>query len=82
MENDGKVRSVTVPLGEGMVDFKTFFALLKEHRVSIPLSIHYEYPLGGAEHGDRKLSISKEDVLAAMKKDLLSLKNYIKEAQL
>ncbi len=82
MENEGKVRSVTVPLGEGMVDFKTFFALLKEHRVNIPLSIHYEYPLGGAEHGDRKLTISKEDVLAAMKKDLVSLRNFIKEAQL
>ncbi|NMC38828.1 MAG: sugar phosphate isomerase/epimerase [Bacteroidales bacterium] len=81
-ENDGKVRSVTVPLGEGMVDFKTFFALLKEHSVSVPLSIHYEYPLGGAEHGDRKLTMSKEDVLAAMNKDLEMLKKYLKEAEL
>lgn len=82
MEKEGKVRSVTVPLGEGMVDFKTFFALLKEYRLRIPLSMHYEYPLGGAENGDRKLTIRKEDVLAAMKKDLEMLKKYLTAAGL
>jgi sugar phosphate isomerase/epimerase len=82
LEKDGKVRSVTVPLGEGMVDFKTFFALIKEHSISIPLSIHYEYPLGGAENGDRNLTMKKEYVLAAMKKDLDLLKKYLTEAGL
>lgn len=82
MEKDGKVRSVTVPLGEGMVDFKTYFALLKEYRVSVPLSMHYEYPLGGVENGDRKLTMKKEDVLAAMKKDLDLLKKFLTETGL
>jgi len=82
MTQDGKTRSVTVPLGEGMVDFKTFFKLLKEYKVTIPLSMHFEYPLGGSEHGDRELTMKKEDVLAAMKKDLDVLKNYLKETGL
>jgi len=82
MTQDGKTRSVTVPLGEGMVDFRTFFSLLKEYKVSIPLSIHYEYPLGGSEHGNKELTMKKEDVLATMKKDLETLKGYLKEAKL
>ncbi len=82
MEQDGKTRSVTVPLGEGMVDFKTFFTLLKEYKVSIPLSMHFEYPLGGSEHGNKELTMKKEDILAAMKKDLDVLKGYLKEAGL
>lgn len=82
MEKDGKVRSVTVPLGEGMVDFKTFFSLLKEYKVSIPLSIHYEYPLGGSESGAKELTIKREEVISSMKKDLLTLKNYLNEVKL
>ncbi len=82
MEKDGKVRSVTIPLGEGMVDFKTFFTILKEYNVSVPLSMHFEYPLGGAENGNKELTMKKEDVLAAMKKDLDTLKKYLKEAGL
>lgn len=82
MTQDGKTRSVTVPLGEGMVDFKTFFSLLNEYKVSIPLSIHYEYPLGGSEQGNKELTMKKEDVLASMRKDLETLKGYLKEAKL
>lgn len=82
MEADGKVRSVTVPLGEGMVDFKKYFALLKEYKVNVPLSMHFEYPLGGSENGSKELTMKKDDVLAAMKKDLAFLKNILQEAGL
>ena len=82
MEVDGKVRSVTVPLGEGMVDFKRYFSLLKENNISIPLSMHFEYPLGGAENGNKELTIKKEDVLAAMRRDLTTLRKYLKESGL
>jgi sugar phosphate isomerase/epimerase len=66
-----------VPLGEGMVDFKKYFGLLKQYGISVPISIHYEYALGGAEHGDRSLTISREEVITAMKKDLTTLKNFL-----
>jgi hypothetical protein len=65
-----------------MVDFKTFFTILKENHSGMPLSIHYEYPLGGSEHGNKELTMKKEDVLAVMKKDLETLKAYLKEAKL
>jgi sugar phosphate isomerase/epimerase len=82
IEKDGKVSSVTVPLGDGMVKFKTFFTLLKEYKVSVPISMHFEYPLGGAENGNKELTMKKEDILASMKKDLETLKKYLKEAGL
>jgi L-ribulose-5-phosphate 3-epimerase len=59
-----------VPLGEGMVDFKTYFALLKEYSVNVPVSLHFEYPLGGAEHGDSTITVDKKAVFDAMRKDL------------
>lgn len=69
-----------VPLGSGMVDFKKYFKMLKEFNINVPLSMHYEYPLGGAEHGHRELTINKEVVLKAMEKDVITLKKWMKEA--
>ncbi|MEX1241407.1 MAG: sugar phosphate isomerase/epimerase family protein [Cyclobacteriaceae bacterium] len=62
-----------VPLGEGMVDFKTYFSLLKEYNINVPVSLHYEYPLGGAEHGETEITVDKKVVFDAMKRDLLLL---------
>ncbi len=48
---DGKFKPVSVPLGEGIVDFKTYFRLLHELKVQGPVSVHFEYKLlsGAAE---------------------------------
>jgi len=76
-KKEGQWKVETVPLGEGMVNYKEYFRLIKQYNISVPISVHYEYPLGGAEHGERTLTINKEDVIAAMKKDLLWLKNLL-----
>lgn len=70
------------PLGEGMVNFKRFFALLKEAKFSGPVQLHFEYPLGGAESGAKTLTVDKAKVLAAMRKDLTTLRGWLREAQL
>lgn len=59
-----------VPLGEGMVDFKSYFALLKQYNINVPISLHFEYPLGGAEHGAFDIKVDKKVVFDAMRKDL------------
>jgi len=82
IERDGKTRSEAVPLGEGMVDFRGFFRLLKEYKLEVPLSLHYEYPLGGAENGSSKLTIDRNQVISAMKKDLSTLKVLLQDAGL
>ncbi|QMW05869.1 sugar phosphate isomerase/epimerase family protein [Spirosoma foliorum] len=69
-----------VPLGEGMVDFKTYFQLLKKANLQVPVSLHIEYPMGGAEHGATHLSIPRNDLFMAMKRDLNRLKEMWKSA--
>ena len=66
-----------VPLGEGMVDFGKFFSLLKELKISVPFSMHFEYDLGGAEHGNREIGISTDEVFEAMKRDFLVLRELL-----
>jgi L-ribulose-5-phosphate 3-epimerase len=70
----GKYVVKNVPLGEGMVDFATYFRLLKQYNVNVPISMHYEYDLGGAEHGDKNIKVDRQVVYDAMKRDLLKFK--------
>ncbi|MGH9341547.1 MAG: sugar phosphate isomerase/epimerase family protein [Acidobacteriota bacterium] len=77
-EKEGGTWKVTnCPLGEGQVDFKSFFRLLKDSGFSGPISVHYEYSLGGAEHGARSLDLPRTEVLAAFKRDLDVLKGWV-----
>lgn len=69
-----------VPLGQGMVDFKTYFQLLKQARLNVPVTLHIEYPMGGAEHGATKLTIPKNELFTAMKRDLATIKEFWKTA--
>jgi sugar phosphate isomerase/epimerase len=77
-----KMEEEDVPLGTGIVDFKKYFAMVKLHNIKGPISIHYEYSLGGAENGDKKITIPGEQVLSAMKMDLETLKGWLKEYDL
>jgi sugar phosphate isomerase/epimerase len=68
---DGKWKVVNVPIGEGMVDFKSYFKLLKKYGLNPPTSLHLEYPLGGAEKGKYEITVDKSVVFEAMRKDLV-----------
>jgi sugar phosphate isomerase/epimerase len=78
----GEWRPQKCPLGEGMVNFKRFFAILKEAKFNGPVQMHFEYPLGGAENGAKTLTIEKARVIAAMRKDLTTLRGWLRDAQL
>ena len=69
-KKNGNYAVQNVPLGQGMVDFKSYFGLLKKYNIHVPVSLHYEYPLGGAEHGGFEITVDKKVVFNAMKKDL------------
>lgn len=77
---DGKWKVVNVPIGEGMVDFKSYFQLLKNYGLKPPVSLHLEYPLGGAEKGKYEITVDKKVVFEAMKKDLASIQKIWKQA--
>lgn len=77
----GKWKVVNVPIGEGMVDFVEFFKMIKALGIQVPMTVHYEYDLGGANHGDKKLvGMKQQEVIAAMKRDLEKLKELWQKA--
>lgn len=75
-------QQLQVPLGEGMVDFKKFFNLVKQYNLNVPVSLHLEYALGGAENGNKTITIPKEELLGHVKKDLGMLKAMLNTANL
>jgi len=78
----GKWTPEVVPIGEGMVDFSKYLDLIKQFKIKCPISIHYEYPLGGAEKGDKIITMKREDIFLALEKDLAILKNKFRKANL
>ena len=70
------------PIGEGMVRFPEFFQLLAQSDFNGPLQIHYEYPLGGADAGQRTITIPPEQVFTAMKSDLEKIRVYLAKSGL
>jgi len=62
-------------LGEGMVDWKTFFAMLAKAGFQGPVSVHLEYEIPGATPAAKQ-----ENTLAAAARDLAFLKARLAEA--
>jgi L-ribulose-5-phosphate 3-epimerase len=77
---DGVWKPINMPIGEGMVDFKTYFSILKAYKINVPVSLHLEYDLGGAEKGHNIISVDKNVVYSAMKKDLTTVQQLWEEA--
>ena len=76
-KKDGNWAAEVVPLGEGFVDFKNYFSHLKKLEIRVPISMHFEYSLGGAEHGNREITIEGDEVIASMKRDLQVLRSML-----
>jgi sugar phosphate isomerase/epimerase len=76
----GKWAPIHTPIGEGMVDFDKYFKLLKKHQLNPPVTLHVEYPLGGAEKGNRSLTVDKKIVYDALKKDLTTIQRFWRDA--
>jgi L-ribulose-5-phosphate 3-epimerase len=70
------------PLGDGMINFPEYLTLLKQYEIAGPVSLHFEYPLGGAETGANSITIPKEEFLFFIQKDLKELKKKFSAAGL
>lgn len=73
-------KTQVMPLGQGMIDYGKYLKLLKEYDLSGPFTMHFEYALGGVENGAKKITISRDEVLTAMKRDLVLFKKMLSEA--
>ena len=68
----GEWQPLWAPLGQGMVRFPEFFAMVKGSGFSGPVQMHFEYSMPEA----------REEVYAAMKRDLGQLRGYLEKAGL
>ncbi len=72
-------KPVYVPLGKGMVNFNQYFQEYLRIKLTGPVSVHFEYDLGGAQLGKSNPSMSLTDISALMKTDNIWLRNKLKE---
>jgi len=74
---NGRPQAVTVPLGEGMVEWDLFFTTVKELNIAGPVTLHVEYPL--LEKGEEKLTLvqQQEIIVKKLKKDMDFLNGYL-----
>ena len=77
-KKNGQWQPENVPLGQGFVDFEHFFKLVKKFDIRAPFSLHFEYDLGGANSGQREITIPGERVVAAMKRDLKVARQFLR----
>ncbi|HUO03410.1 MAG TPA: TIM barrel protein [Rhizomicrobium sp.] len=71
-----------VPLGSGLVDLPQVAQIMKEINFQGPVEVQAEYPNGGAGNGLDKITLPREQVLGAMKHDLLVLRAVLGPAGL
>ena len=69
-KDDKGWRTQWKPLGDGMVRFQQFFGMVAASAFSGPLQLHFEYPL----------EERREAVFGAMKRDLATLRGYLRQA--
>ena len=63
-----------------MIDFSRYFRMLKEARMNVPVSVHCEYDLGGAEKGRTEPTIPGNEILAAIRQDIVTTNKLWNEA--
>lgn len=81
-ENGKQPQAVTVPMGEGMVNWDTYFKTVKALKIEGPLTIHIEYPLLGK--GEEKLPLGQQQdiIVKKIKKDVDFVNSYLAKYQL
>lgn len=79
---EGKPTPVTVPMGEGMIDWDLYFKMVKELNIRGPITLHVEYPL--LEKGEEKLTLvrQQEIIVRKLRKDVEFINTYLKKYQL
>jgi sugar phosphate isomerase/epimerase len=68
-----------VPLGEGMVDFASFFERLEENEIRAPMSMHFEYEMVD-EEDDMSQEERRQKIMQAMRRDLTQLRTLLEDA--
>lgn len=72
--------SPMVPMGQGMVDIFRYATALRDIGFSGPMELEAEYPLGGVERGADKITLPREQVIGALKRDVLTIRAALQQS--
>jgi L-ribulose-5-phosphate 3-epimerase len=78
-KKDNKWGRSYIQLGKGVVDFDAYLKEYIQLGISGPVTMHFEYNLGGAESGKTNPAISYDEIVAYLKNDLRWIKNKFGE---
>lgn len=73
----GKPAAVTVPLGEGMVNWDLFFRTIRELNITVPMTLHVEYPLFTKSEESQSPGRKQDIIVSKLKKDMDFLNRYM-----
>ncbi len=74
---NGRVRAMHVPLGEGLVDFSIYVKLLGELNIDAPITLHIEYPLLTAKEESFSLLQKQKIIVNKINKDVQYIRNLM-----
>ena len=80
--NDGKASVVSVPLGEGLIDFDLYFKTIKELSIVAPVTLHVEYPLLNAEEEKQSLIEKQKIMVPKIRHDIDFLRSYLNKYEI
>jgi L-ribulose-5-phosphate 3-epimerase len=80
--SNNKAKVVSVPLGEGIVDFDLFFNAVKEMNLIVPLTLHIEYPLLTKEEENLSIMQKQRIMVSKIKKDVEFIRTKLAKFQL
>ena len=63
-----------VPMGSGLVDIFRYATVLRDIGFDGPMELEAEYPLGGADGGQDKITLPREQVIGSLKRDVLTIR--------
>ncbi|MEI7420459.1 MAG: TIM barrel protein [Prolixibacteraceae bacterium] len=77
-----KAKVVSVPLGEGIIDFDLFFQTIKDLNIDVPITLHAEYSL--LETAEEKLPLLKQQqiIVTKLKKDVEFIRTNLSKFKL
>lgn len=76
-KREDRWRTKWVPLGEGMVNYKKYLNTIDPIISTVPITLHYEYDLGGAELGKENPTMPPKKIYELLDRDLRYFKNSI-----
>ena len=79
---DGVPKPVSVPLGEGMIDWDHYFQIVKEFKINAPITLHVEYPLLNKDEEKLSLIQQQEIIVRKLRRDTDFIKSYLMKYQL